>query len=292
MMATFGDSGRMRTSAFATAVLLLTLPCTLPAEEPVPVTIKASVDWEAGALTADFAVDLVQAGLRLPSGRAEAERLLERWVPELVEPTVLGIIVDSRRTISDTLSDGTADPAAFRGFLERGRRLSAVMSRDLRFLEASYEWRLSDLSALYGSHSTAMPLTPMLTYTPTRAYSGIVVYIQGALPVRGEYLPGRLVPCLLPRVYDEDMTVILDRYHVDPSILRSRGSVAYAYALDDPIIEERAGGDPLRILASAAFGSFRTDAIIRRDDALKILGDPANRDLIRAGRVVFVIDRP
>ena len=62
--------------------------------------------------------------------------------------------------------------------------------------------------------------------------------------------------------------------------------------LDDPVIASRAGDSPLRVIASAIFGSNRTNAVISADDALKILGSPANRELARQGKVVFVIDEP
>ena len=46
----------------------------------------------------------------------------------------------------------------------------------------------------------------------------------------------------------------------------------------------------LRIMAYQIFGTLRTDTVITRTDALKILGDPANRELIKTGRIVFVLD--
>jgi hypothetical protein len=86
------------------------------------------------------------------------------------------------------------------------------------------------------------------------------------------------------------MNPILSRNHVDPAALRAGGVAAFAKGLDDPIIDLRTGDDPLRIIAYQIFGTLRTDTIITKTDALKILGDPANRELIRTGRIVFVLD--
>ena len=96
-------------------------------------------------------------------------------------------------------------------------------------------------------------------------------------------------PCLLPSLYDDEMNLIMDRKRIEQPALADMLPVAYAFRLDDPVIEARAGGDPLRIMASALFGSRRTDAVIPRVEALKILADPANRDLVRRGKLVFVI---
>jgi hypothetical protein len=164
------------------------------------------------------------------------------------------------------------------------------MSSDMARIRASYQWNLAELASLYIRHSSPIALPEADRFVPTRAYTGIIVYVQGEYAVRGEHRPGRLVPSLFPRIYDEEMNPILSRNHVDPQALRSGGIATFARGLDDPVIELRAGNDPLRIMAYQIFGTLRTDIIITRTDALKILGHPANRELVRTGRIVFVLD--
>lgn len=262
------------------------------ASPPPPLEARTAVDWTTGLLTADVELDLATAGIRLPSGRSQAERSLEAAVPDLVRDAVLSVELDSHRTVADSLEDGTLDPAAFERFLGAGRRTRSALSRDLGRLVAAYEWKLADLAALYVRHSVPIDLPPPDRYAPTKAYTGIVIYAQGEFGVRGEHRTDRLRPCLFPRLYDEAMRTLIDRNQLYPDALRAWGAVGYATGLGDPVVEARAGGSPLRIMASQIFGSHRTDAVINVDDALKILGSPANRELVRQGKVVFVIGEP
>jgi hypothetical protein len=63
--------------------------------------------------------------------------------------------------------------------------------------------------------------------------------------------------------------------------------VGYASAIPNG---DRVGDDPLLVMATAIFGTDRTDLVISRDDATAILGLSANRDLLREGKVTIVLD--
>jgi hypothetical protein len=241
-------------------------------------------------MTAVVEMDLAASGIRLPSGRSEAEKAIAHIAPDLVRDSVLSIVIDSYRTVEDSLDDGSVDPETLRDFIESGRRLDTVMSSDMARIRASFQWKLAELASLYVRHSIPITLPEADRFVPTRAYTGIIVYVQGEYAVRGEHRPGHLAPSLFPRIWDDEMNPILSRNHVNPEALRTEGIAAFARSLEDPVIERRAGNDPLRIIAYQIFGTLRTDTIITRNDALKILGDPANRELIRTGRIVFVLD--
>lgn len=275
----------------AAIVALVLLPAVATAL-PASFVSNNAVDWRAGLIKADVQLDLGAEGIYLPSGRSQAERSLEAAVPDLVRDTVLSVELDSYRTVGDSLSDGTLDPALFEAFLEAGRRTRSSLSRDLGKLQESYEWKLADLAALYVRHSVPIDLPAPERYVPARAYTGIVVYLQGEYSVRGEHRTAKIRPCLFPKLFDESMRTIVERNLLDPDALRSWGAVGYATSLGDPAMEARAGSAPLRIIATEIFGSRRTDAIISDDDALKILGTPENRALAQQGKVVFIIDTP
>lgn len=276
----------------ALMIVCLAVALSAGAQDAAAPTIQASVDWTAGIMHARVSVDIVAAGIRLPSGRAEAERLLERSASDLVEPTVLAIAVDSYRTVADTLDDGSLDTAGFRAYLDSGVKRQTAMSADGRSLSSEFEWKLADLAGLYVRHSAPLDLPPAGAYVPTKSYTGIVVYLKGDLPVRGEHDHAQLQPCLFPKLWDENMNVLMDRNRMSPELLSAWGPVAYATDAGDPSLFWRVGDDPLRVMAQSIFGSFKTDAVITRADAQRILGDPVNRSLIRDGRIVFVVDQP
>lgn len=278
---------KTRQIAILAALFASTIPIPAAAS---PYLAELQLDWQRGSMVAVVEMDMAASGLRLPSGRSEAERAIERKAPDLVRSAVEAIVLDSYRTVGDSLEDGSMDPGFLRDFIESGKRMNTVMSSDMARMRASFRWNLAELAGLYVRHTIPTALPEADRYVPTRSYTGIIVYAQGEYAVRGEHRVARMVPSLFPRVYDDEMNPILSRNHVDPATLRIGGIAAYAKGLDDPAIERRAGDDPLRIMAYQIFGTLRTDIIITRNDALKILGEPANRELIRTGRIVFVLD--
>ncbi len=87
------------------------------------------------------------------------------------------------------------------------------------------------------------------------------------------------------------MNTILERNIVEPDAIRRWGIVGYTDDLATAALEERTGDNPLRIAAMGVFGTARTDLIISREEALRILALPENRALLKEGRVVVVVDR-
>lgn len=250
------------------------------------------IDWPNAIIQLDLSLDMKTAGIRLPSGRLEAERKMDNAAAAYIMPLVLDIMLDSHRSISTALQDGSIESRELNVFLENWKRSNPVFSSDGSRLLARYQWKIAELSRLFVRHSSPMKQREALSYTPTRAYSGIVIFVNDLLPVRGEKAEAGLVPCLFPKIYDEKMEIILERNLLDPGVIGSWGSLAYAYSLDDPVVEERAGNDPLRIFPFQIFGTNRTDVVISEKDAMRILASPENRELLKEGRVVFIIPAP
>ncbi len=258
-------------------------------EAASPYSVESSIDWKARVLSVRMTLDLQAAGLRLPAGRLEAERMAERDLPALAKEHFFAVRVDSRRDVEDTIADGTISAQSILALPGKARLASSSLTKDLRGYAATYELRLDSVAALYLDGSAPAPTRAPVDAVPTRDYSGIVIYAKGPLPVRGERTEGRAVPCLFPRIYDDSMRIILDRSMVAPEVLASRGVLGYAEGIG---VEtgERAGGDPLRIMALEVFGDGRTDYVIPREAAQRILSSPANRELLRQGKVVVIID--
>lgn len=251
--------------------------------------VKAETSWESRRLTFTIDLDARAAGLRMPAGRLEAERSIDRDLPALMESAIFGLRVDSYRDMTASLEDGTVDEDGILGLSRSARCVEEAFSKDFRSFRAVYELPLEAAMSLYIRHTTPVKAEAPLEYRATRPYSGIVIFAKGKLPIHGEGVEDRLSPCLFPRVYDEDMRLLLDRSRVEPDALRSWGEVGYAPRLG-PEAEGRVGSSPLKIVAQAYFGTNRTDLIISRDDALKILASPENRALIEEGRVLLIVD--
>jgi hypothetical protein len=245
-------------------------------------------DWEGRSLDISIDLDLVKAGLRLPSGRGEAERMIERDLPLILKEAVLGLPVDSRRSVEACIDDGTLVPDDLLGLADDVVPGTAAFSKNLRLFHADYSLPLEAVAALFIHHRTALLPDAPLEYRPTRDFTGIVIYAQGPLPVHGERATEALRPCLFPRIYDETMKVLLERNTVAPESLAAWGELGYATSLD-AAARRRVGDDPIRVDATAFFGTDRTDILLSQEDALKILASPANRGLLAAGRVIVIV---
>lgn len=262
-------------------------------ESPAPpYAVRASVDWASRELSLEVSLDLASVGLRLPSGRIEAERMIDRDVPGILEGLVLGLPVDSYRSVADCLIDGTIDAGDLLGLEGAIIEKNSAFSRDMRSFVARYELPLGAVTALFVRHRTPSPPEAPLEWRATRAFTGIVIYAAAGLHVHGERVTDLARPCLFPRIYDDEMRLLLEKNGVAPDAIATWGEVGYAKAaaLRDGSLLARLGESPLRIDATALFGTDRTDLIIPADEAMKILASPENRGLLAAGKVVIVID--
>jgi hypothetical protein len=294
----------MRRPALAAALALaLALPagrCAAEAPESpstptarAAYTTRARVDWRTRALELDVELNLAAAGLKMPQGRLEAERRLERDAGGLVKDAAFGLRVDSHRTIGDAVEDGSLEEERLVELLDLIRVESSSFSKDMRVFRSTYVLGLDALASLFTSGPRASPIRAPLDERPEPGHSGIVIYAKGSLPVHGEGVEGKATPCLFPRIYDSDMNLILDMNVVEPAVLTQEGPLGgvlgYASALG---VEAgaRVGGDPLRVMAAELFGDGRTDYVVSREDARRILSGAANRELLRQGKVVVVLD--
>jgi len=259
-------------------------------ELPSYYRVKASTDWGRLSLKFTIDIDVVAAGFRMPGARLEAERSIDHDLPALMEEALFGIRLDAGRTLEGSLEDGSVNEQQTLELAARARLDDENFSGDFHYFTAVYELPLTAVMALFIRHSSALQLEAPLEYRASRPYTGIIIIAQGRLPVHGEQgQSSALSPCLFPRVYDEDMNLLVDRNHVAPEAIRAWGELGYTSKLDSAGTA-RAGAYPLRIVARAFFGTSRTDLIISRDDALKITSLPENRALIEQGKILVVLD--
>jgi hypothetical protein len=97
-------------------------------------------------------------------------------------------------------------------------------------------------------------------------------------------------PALFPRIWDEQMNLLLDKGMCAPESLARWGMVGYSQAVDDPAADLRVGNVPLRLAARGVFGDNDTDIVISMDGARQLLALPENIALLQTGRIVIVYD--
>ncbi|GHV73464.1 hypothetical protein AGMMS49940_07660 [Spirochaetia bacterium] len=261
--------------------------------------IDGAVAWEAMEITAKVDLNLRSAGIRLPTGRAQAEELIVTEYPRLVRPTILSIPVDSANTVKDLIDQGEFTLQEVGNIALSARRVPPALSTDLASLTAAYTIDLTRIGAALIRHSRPADLIRPLRPLPAASYTGIIILAAESLPVHGRNIKSLALPCLFPKIWDTEMNLLYDRNMLNPDTARTAGMVRYVTESGvfrptpsglSPELTALVGDKPLRIFARGVYGIRPTDPIIDREDALVILSSADNLRLLREGRVALMLN--
>jgi hypothetical protein len=276
-------------------LLVFVLP-PLSAQKADP-EIKGNLNWEQMTFDVTIMLNLQQSGIRLPAGRAQAEALLEDDVSFFIESYIMDVQADSSTTLGDMINRGELSASSF---VRNTRRSPAALSTDLSAITERVAVNLTGIAAELIRHSRPRIIHPPLIPIPVRNYTGIIIIADESLPVHGRFSSASAVPCLFPKIWDSEMNLLYGRDTIEPQFGRETALVRYVSresimraapsAMNDDLIA-RVGENPLRIMARGVFGASPTDPIIDREDALLILSSENNRQLLREGRIVIVLDK-
>ena len=97
-------------------------------------------------------------------------------------------------------------------------------------------------------------------------------------------------PALFPRIWDEQMNLVLEKGMCSIDALARWGMVGCVLRPDEDAATLRVGNFPLRLAARGVFGDTPTDIVIPTDGALQLLTLPENMDLLRQGKIAIVYD--
>jgi hypothetical protein len=258
-----------------------------------------SLLWNEGALLLEVRKEVDPSRPLAPATRFQAEQRIEEALPYLYMEAVQDVPVDSHDSVGDRLA---ASGALFRTLSEQaaagGLRQSAAFARDLHAVVVVYRFPLfgeQGLAAPFVLHERPFPVPRVLSFTPARGFTGLVILAQGEFSSHGKQLRERVRPALLPRLYDEDMNLVLSPEMCDPQALRKWGVAGYAYSGEEAALEafrDRIGELPLRTMARGVFGRNATDLLLSSEAARQLLSRQHNRELLRDGRILIIIDPP
>lgn len=254
--------------------------------------VTSSIDWTGGTIAVEIAHALNPATQSMVRAKGDAESEIQSKLSDFLTRAIARVTVDSSHTFGDLLG---ADPELFARVsqLARGGRKDEIfLSPDFSSLTARYSLPLFGaqgiVSPLYPSRET--PIRRKLGYVTTRKFTGLLISASGALPESGTNRRVAARPALFPRLWDEQMNLVLDKGMCSTQALSRWGMVGYAQALADPVVALRAGVLPLRLAARAVFGDNATDIVISTDGARQLLALPENIALLQQGRIVIVYD--
>lgn len=287
-------------SRFAAAALLLGLP-VLTLVVPVAViaqttdaglVVTSRTDWLSGRLRMEVRAPLPSDGRNAPAASYAVEQEVRADLPAILQQETGSVRVDSLLTLAEHYGERPRLAVQVADLSENLVPLENRQTPDLRFVELSYSLDMyGAIAPLFIEHDRPADLPRVISWRPSREFTGLVIYARGELPVHGEDRVSRVYPAMFPDIYSHEATqVVLETDTVRPEVITSRGPVAYATSASDPVIAERAGTRPMRALAVGVFGRYATDPIISAADAEVFFAEAANRELIHDGRVVIIIE--
>ncbi len=252
---------------------------------------SSSIDWTSQTFESNISLDLVKAGIKMPSGRNAAVERITMQVPLLVKDSLLSIRVNSFTTLGDLVATGTITLEELSTIIDNGKKTPSYFSNVTNNLELSHIISLNSISKILISHNYVYQPKKPLDRIASRPYSGIIIDARGSLPVHGEFVADSVEPCLFPQIWNMQMDLLYEKNMVEPEIVSQQGIVNYVYSDDSSLFQDRVGKDPLRIKARQVYGTNRTDPVISDSDALRILTVPENLELLRQGKVVIILDK-
>ena len=284
----------MKKILFKTAVISLFLALAGPfgafAAEP-SLESTSEINWITRRFTSNLSLDTKKAGLEMPSGKKKASALIKSKMSQLIQPPLLALYTDSSSTLEDYVINEELSLDEVYYFIMNGYKTPDVFTPDAATLYSANTLEIDKLGQNLVKHKYGYSPEEPIDLVPSRAYSGIIIDARGALPVHGEFISEQTNACFFPTIWDENMNVIYEKNSADPQIVIDTGLVAYDYSNNTDRYASRIGTDPLYIRATEVYGINRTDPVIKRSDALKILTIPENVELLKQGKVVILLDQ-
>ena len=254
------------------------------------VEAQSKVNWIAKEFSSTISLDMEKSHLSLPSGKSSAAGLIKIKTPSLLNDSILYLLVDNANYVGDLTESGIVTLEQITKIIENGKTTPEIISQDEKTISITNTINMLNINRQLIRHK--FPYTQEIPFetVSTRAYSGIIIDARGSIPVHGEYVSDEVYPCFYPQVWSEDMSVVYEKNMVEYDVAAEKGIVSYHFTDDFSALRERVGIDPLYLRAFKVYGRNRTDPILRKKDALKIISNEKNLELLRKGKVVILLD--
>ena len=117
--------------------------------------------------------------------------------------------------------------------------------------------------------------------TKTGKYTGLIIDTTGL----------KIERSMAPRIRHADGTDVWNGGEADPNYVIDEGIVIYAKSMDEALLMDRAGSNPLIIKANGRHAdNFRSDPLISDEDAETITQTAKKDGYLKKFRVIFLID--
>ncbi len=282
----------VRKTILSSLILATVLAGSISAADNKPIISSSSViDWSKSNFVSDVNLDTERAGISMPSGKRAAINFVETKLPDLIKSPLLSLYVNSSQQIGDLVISNDITLEQLTKIIDEGKKSPGIFTDGTLTLKTTHTINLHEISALMIKHHFPYENAKPIDTVASRVYTGIIIDARGELDVHGEFMTDKVYPCFFPQIWDENMNLIYERNMGNPKSEFKNGMLHYDWRDDESAYHDRIGSDPLHIKARKVYGHLRTDPVISRADALKILSMPENVKLLQEGKVVVLLDK-
>lgn len=248
-----------------------------------------SINWEANTIEIRVKTPLEKSESTLAATRIKAENRIQENITDIFFKNILDIKIDSLKNVSEIIN---SSPETYFKLEELGESLSPVqkqLSTNIEFLEALYRFPIyPDFVSLFYNRISYIELKKKLDHREYGKFTGLVIYVPEELPLYQKNRDGELTRVLFPKIYDEDMNLVMDLTMIEPEYMKKWGMVIYGSSFNEELYQNRIGLAPLRVIARGIFGTNNSDLIISNKEADKLIGDARNLNIISQGRILIL----
>ena len=257
--------------------------------------MTGTVDWKKGMLNIRVESILPDSDQPLPVRKFNQQQAIQRDFPFYIRESLSNLLIDSNKSFSQVLNESphlllVLDKLASAAIIK-----TDSLSLDLRTLIMEFEVPLFPFIAEPFLAPGYTPRPPrFLSWQPSAGFTGLVIYARGDLPVHGERdsqgktRMASVSPCLFPKIFDQDMNLVLSSDLMDQNVLALNGVAIYSHDTLPEDLAIRVGNYPFYTTALGLFGQNSTDILLPREDVRRLLSREENRELLRQGRIVII----
>ena len=257
------------------------------------VMLRVVQDWRQGHITFELQEPLapyLERGTRANAPYAANHKWRSNF-GAIIERVLAQIAVNRDETLAVRLLSQEGGHTALQDALQLVVQNYSGLSSDFNRVRGSYDIKIyPNVLSLLVLPSSQRTVAIHPNWVASNEYSGVVIVATQELPIHGKDVQGFARAVLLPTIYDTQLRTVMEVSMVDLDIVRKQGMVAYDSVYNVEEWVSRVGRNPLIAYAHSLHSTQGGDIIIDTRDANRILVRATNRQLIREGRVLIVIN--
>lgn len=253
------------------------------------ITWKKNIDWEKNRIEIIIKSPLSSEGSTLASTRRKAENWIEDNKTIIFFKNILDIKIDSLYSVSEIINIRPDTYYKLDKLAEALEPEQTILSINLEYLDSLYCFPIyPDFISIFYTQTQHLKKVKKLDHRDYGEYTGLIIYIPENSNLYQKNSTGNLTKVLFPKIFDEDMNLIMDLSMVEPEYMEKWGMVIYGKSFDESLYQSRVGITPLRIIARGLFGKNNSDIIISNSEANMLIGTDENLKIISQSRILIL----